>query len=135
MTYSLHYLVDNFDNYSLSIIIAGSIGSIILQIDTFMISQYLSIDQIAYYSVALFIATVIAVPARAMHQITNPLTSRLISEKNWSELQKLYQKSALTLFVISSFIFVLIVTNVEDLFLMMPKKNYTTGINVVYIIV
>jgi len=87
--------------YSALIIIAGSIAVMILEIDMFMIGKMVPIENVAYYSVAIYIAAVIAVPARAMHQITYPLTASLLNNRNFKELRTLYQKSSLTLFIIS----------------------------------
>jgi O-antigen/teichoic acid export membrane protein len=39
-------------------------------------------ENIAYYSVATYIALVISVPSRAMHQIVYPITAKLMHERN-----------------------------------------------------
>src|SRR5690554_6886460 len=119
--------------YSLLIIIAGSISLVMLDIDKVMIGKYLPIENVAYYNVAIFIAMVIVVPSRAMHQITYPLTAKLINEKQLTALKELYQKSSLTLFIISGLIFLLIVLNIEQVYLLIPK-DYSAGIFVVFLI-
>ncbi len=119
--------------YSLLIIVAGSITLILLDIDKVMIGKYIPIENVAYYNVAIFIATVIAVPARAMHQITYPLTAKFINERKWSELKVLYVKSSLTLFIISGLVFLLIMANIKELYQIIPEE-YSTGLFVVFII-
>lgn len=119
--------------YSSLIIIAGSIATIILDIDKFMLNNYLEIETIAYYSVAVFIATVIAVPQRAMHQILLPLTAKFLNEQNTTELRNLYQRSSLTLYVISGFIFLLIVLNINELYEIIPSE-FSGGLMVVFLI-
>lgn len=119
--------------YSLLIIIAGSISLVMLDIDKVMIGKYLPIENVAYYNVAIFIAMVIVVPSRAMHQITYPLTAKLINERQMTALKELYQKSSLTLFIISGLIFLLIVLNIEQVYLLIPK-DYSAGIFVVFLI-
>lgn len=119
--------------YSLLIILGGSAAVILLEIDKFMINQFVEIDNVAYYSVAVFIATVIIVPSRAMHQITYPLTAELLNNKDWNGLKRLYQKTSLTLFVISGILFLLIILNVEDLFLLLPEA-YRGGFSIVLLI-
>ena len=74
--------LQNVIKYSALIIIAGSIANIILEIDKFMIGQFEALNNVAYYGVAIYIATVIGVPSRSMHQITNPLTAQFLNEKN-----------------------------------------------------
>ncbi|WP_223548359.1 lipopolysaccharide biosynthesis protein [Aestuariivivens sp. NBU2969] len=119
--------------YSALIIIAGSIANVILEIDKFMIGHYVKIENVAYYAVAIYIASVIGVPSRAMHQITSPLTAKLLNEKNKEELKLLYQKSSLTLFVVSGLIFLLIILNISELYELIPEK-YSGGIVVVFLI-
>ncbi len=119
--------------YSALIIIAGSVANIILEIDKFMIGQYIEIEKVAYYGVAIYIATVIGVPARSMHQITNPLTAKLLNEGEQSQLATLYKKSSLNLFIISGFIFLLIILNINQLYELIPDK-YTGGLIVVLLI-
>ncbi|MBT8286724.1 MAG: oligosaccharide flippase family protein [Flavobacteriaceae bacterium] len=108
--------------YSLLIIIAGSVATIILEIDKFMIGELLIIENVAYYGVAIYIATVIGVPARSMHQITNPITAKLLNENNRQGLESLYKKSSINLFVISGLIFLLIISNINQLYDLIPEK-------------
>ncbi|MGB3775752.1 MAG: oligosaccharide flippase family protein, partial [Leeuwenhoekiella sp.] len=119
--------------YSALIIIAGSIAVMILEIDMFMIGKMVPIENVAYYAVAIYIAAVIAVPSRAMHQITYPLTAELLNKRNFSELRVLYQKSSLTLFIISGFIFIIIICNIKQLYLLIDPA-YADGLAVVLLI-
>ncbi len=120
-------------NYSLLIILGGSSSVLLLELDRFMINQFIPIENVAYYSVAVFIATVIAVPLRAMHQVTYPLTAEIMNQKDLQALKGLYQKSSLTLFIISGLIFLLILLNLEDLYLLLPEA-YRGGFTIVFLI-
>lgn len=108
--------------YSLLIIIAGSVATVILEIDKFMIGELLNIENVAYYGVAIYIAAVIGVPARSMHQITNPVTAKLLNDNDSKGLEVLYKKSSINLFVISGLIFLLIVLNINQLYEIIPDK-------------
>ncbi|EPR73645.1 Polysaccharide biosynthesis protein [Winogradskyella psychrotolerans RS-3] len=120
--------------YSSLMIIAGSVAMLILDIDKFMIGLMLpDIEQVAYYSVAIFIATVIAVPQRAMHQIMLPLTAKYLNEKDKVALEDLYKRSSITLLVVSGFIFLLIILNINQLYQILPEK-FTGGLFVVLIV-
>ncbi|WP_179315436.1 oligosaccharide flippase family protein [Winogradskyella undariae] len=120
--------------YAGLMIIAGSIAMLILDIDKFMIGLMLpDIEQVAYYSVAIFIATVIAVPQRAMHQIMLPLTAKFLNENDKVALEDLYKRSSMTLLVISGFIFLLIILNINQLYEILPEK-FTGGLFVVLIV-
>ena len=120
-------------NYSILIILGGSTAVILLEIDRFMINQFIAIQNVAYYTVDIFIATVIAVPARAMHQITYPMTAEILNRKDIAELKILYQKSSLTLFIVSGLIFILILLNLNDLYSMLPMA-YRGGYIIVLLI-
>jgi O-antigen/teichoic acid export membrane protein len=119
--------------YSLFIILSGSIANMLLDIDKTMINQYIKIENIAYYTVAIFIATVIAVPSRAMHQITYPITAKLMAENKHDELNELYKKTSITLQIIGGLVLVGILVNINQMYLLLPK-NYSTGIFVVFTI-
>ncbi|TGV01601.1 lipopolysaccharide biosynthesis protein [Flavivirga rizhaonensis] len=123
----------NILKYSFLIIIAGSVATILLDVDKVMLGHYVEIKEIAYYNVAIFIATVIAVPQLSMHQILLPLSAKYLNEKKMDELEDLYRKSSLNLFIISGFIFLLIVLNINQLYYIIPKE-FGGGLFVVLII-
>ena len=119
--------------YSFFIILSGSIANMLLDIDKTMLNQYIEIKNIAYYSVAIFIATVIAVPSRAMHQITYPITAKLMTEGKYDELNDLYKKTSITLQIVGGLVLVGILVNIKQLYLLLPA-NYSGGIFVVFTI-
>ncbi|WP_298496388.1 oligosaccharide flippase family protein [uncultured Algibacter sp.] len=123
----------NIFKYSFLIIIAGSIATILLDVDKVMLGYYIDIKEIAYYNVAIFIATVIAVPQRAMHQIMLPMSAKYLNEKDYASLEDLYKKSSLNLFIVGGFIFLLIVLNINQLYLIIPKE-FSVGLLVVFMI-
>ncbi|GGZ68994.1 lipopolysaccharide biosynthesis protein [Algibacter mikhailovii] len=119
--------------YSFLIIIAGSIATVLLDVDKVMLGYYIDIEQIAYYNVAIFIATVIAVPQRSMHQILMPLSAKFLNEKNFDALEDLYKRSSLNLFIVGGFIFLLIILNINQLYRIIPDE-FSGGLFVVFII-
>ena len=119
--------------YSFLIIIAGSIATILLDVDKVMLGKYISINQIAYYNVAIFISAVIAVPQRSMHQILMPLTAKYLNEKDFGALDDLYKRSSLNLFIVGGFIFLLIIININQLYLFI-SEDYSIGLFVVLLI-
>ena len=119
--------------YTFFIILSASIANMLLDIDKYMIKQYMNIDNIAFYSVAIFIAMVISVPSRAMHQITYPITAKLMNEGKWDELNALYKKSSITLQVVGGLILIGILVNIKQLYLLLPME-YSQGLFVVFAI-
>ena len=110
--------------YSFTIFLAGSAGSLIIDIDKFMIPQLAEIKQTAFYAVAIFAATIVEVPARAMWQILNPLVATAVNENNFKEVNRLYRRSALNLVGVSGWFLVLINLNSEARFSLLPNEGY-----------
>jgi O-antigen/teichoic acid export membrane protein len=119
--------------YSSLIIIAGSIATIILDIDSFMLGMYIPIQEVAYYGVAIYIATVIVVPSRSMQQILQPLTAQYLNDNNKVALKDLYVRSSQTLFIIGGFIFIIILININALYMLIPKQ-FSGGLLVVFLV-
>ena len=119
--------------YTSLIIVAGSIANIILEVDKFMIGELIEIENVAYYGVAIYIASVISVPSRSMYQITNPITAKLLNDNNLSGLKELYQKSSLSLFIIGGLIFLLIVVNLNELYRIIPEE-FGAGFLIVFLV-
>ena len=119
--------------YSIFIILSGSVTVLLLDIDKVMLGQYLKIENIAFYSVAIFIATVISVPGRAMHQITYPITAKLMSENKYDELNVLYKKTSITLQAVGGYVLLGILVNIKSIYSLLPIE-YAGGISVVFLI-
>lgn len=119
--------------YAFFIILAGSAGSILLDIDKFMIPQKEAIAQTAYYAVAVYIGSVIETPGRAMAQIIQPITAKALNDRNYKEVASLYKKSSINLLLIAGFVFLLVNVNIQELYEIIPEK-YSGGLWVVLMI-
>ena len=124
--------------YSGYIFLSAFAASILIDIDKSMISQFLTIENVAYYSIGAFIAALVDIPSRGMFQIINPVVSEVLSKNNFKRLKKLLEKSSLNLFLASGLIFLLINLNISDLYEIIEKLNntdsYSVGIPIVFII-
>jgi O-antigen/teichoic acid export membrane protein len=125
--------VKNIMEYTFYIILSGSVANLLLDGDKIMLNQYMIIENIAYYSVATYIALVISVPSRAMHQIVYPITARLMHDNKHDELNDLYKKTSINLQVVGGFVMLGIFVNINQLYEMVPKE-YSGGILVVFMI-
>jgi O-antigen/teichoic acid export membrane protein len=119
--------------YTFYIILSGSVANLLLDGDKIMLNQYMVIDNIAYYSIATFIALVISVPSRAMHQIVYPITAKLMHDNKLTELNVLYKKTSINLQVVGGFVMLGIFVNINQLYEIVPKE-YSGGILVVFMI-
>ena len=121
-------------NFSVYIILAGSAGTILLEIDKFMIPQMKEIEQVAYYAVGVYIASVIAIPSRAMQQIVNPITAKELNNNNLIEVESLYKKTSLNLLIVGGLFFLLINSNINELYQIINKPEYSVGVYIVLMI-
>ncbi|MCG9971749.1 polysaccharide biosynthesis C-terminal domain-containing protein [Christiangramia crocea] len=119
--------------YSSLILIAASVATVLLDLDKVMIEYYLPIENVAIYGIAVYIATVISVPQKAMHQITHPLTAEMLNNKDKLGLKDIYEKSSLNLLIVGGLIFILIITNINSLYELIPEE-YEISILVVLLI-
>ncbi len=133
LRFSIPHNVKEIFGYSFFIILSGSVAVLLLDFDKVMIPAYEDIGSNALYSVAIFIATVIAVPSRAMLQIIYPITAKLMSEEKFVELNDLYKKSAINLQVFGGLIMLGIFVNINEMYKLIPGE-YSGGILVVFLI-
>ncbi|WP_163411076.1 oligosaccharide flippase family protein [Flavobacterium ajazii] len=119
--------------YTFYIILSGSVANLLLDGDKLMLNQYMEIKNIAYYSVATYIALVISVPSRAMHQIVYPITAKLMHENKHDELNILYKKTSINLQIVGGFVMLCIFVNINQLYEIVPAE-YRGGIPVVFMI-
>lgn len=119
--------------YTFYIILSGSVANLLLDGDKMILNQYMNIENIAYYSVATYIALVISVPSRAMHQIVYPITAKLMHENNHDEMDALYKKTSINLQVVGGYVMLGIFVNINMLYKLVPPE-YAGGISVVFMI-
>ena len=120
--------------YCLLIFLSGAASSIILDIDKSMLSSILTVENVAYYSVAVFIAAVIEIPGRAMFQILSPVVANAINKNQKKKLEDLLKKSSTNLMLVASLFFLLINLNIDDFYEMLNQDGYSIGIPIVIIV-
>jgi len=128
--------------YTFYIILSGSVANLLLDGDKIILNQYMKIENIAFYSVATYIALVISVPSRAMHQIVYPITAKLMHENKHDEMNILYKKTSINLQVVGGYVMLGIFVNINMLYEIIiqgindpaEKQLYLGSIMVVFMI-
>ena len=133
-SFTLPLQIKSILRYSLLILMSGTAASLILDIDKCMISNILTVENVAYYSVAIFIAAVIEFPGRAMFQIISPLVAKALNDDDTPTLIKLLKKSANNLLLVSGLLFLLINLNLNDFYAWVNLGDYTVALEVVFIV-
>ena len=120
-------------NYSLYMFLGGTAAVVILEVDKIMIYRYINIEQVAFYTVAVFMATIVGVPARAMYQITAPITAKLLQEGDEVGLRKLYKESSLNVGMVAGGVLLLLLVNLDAIYTLMPAAYGGTNLLVLLI--
>jgi len=120
--------------YNFLIFLSGAAASLILDIDKSMIYSMLKVENVAFYVVALFIATVIEAPGRGLFQISSPMVASAINNNDINRLEVLLKKTSINLLVICGFIFIVINSNLTELYQVINQKGYSNAIGVIWIV-
>jgi O-antigen/teichoic acid export membrane protein len=114
----------------------GSLGSIVaLNIDAFMIAEFIDYNQLAVYNTSANLVRMITVPALGVYTISAPIIAKLIQENEMKELKTLHHKTSLYLFTIGAVLFGLIASGIQDLFFLMKNgSELAQGLPVLYIL-
>lgn len=141
LSFSLNFNIYNkktarkITQYSLFSVLSASSGVIVKNIDSLMVTAFLGLTTTAVYTTAFFIATVIEMPKRALHQITTPLISTHFKNNNLAEVNNIYKKSSLNMLIIGLLILIGIWANIDNLYFLIPKwKTFAPGKIVVLLI-
>lgn len=117
-------------------IMASAVGSVIvLQIDTLMVTGYLGFDNNAIYFIAFYMASVIEIPKRAIAQMSDSIIASSFEFERMDEIKKIYKQSSINQLILGSFVYLLVVLNLDNIYGIMPSgETYEAGKWVVILI-
>jgi O-antigen/teichoic acid export membrane protein len=120
-------------NYTLFLFFSALSGSILHQLDIFMVGSMEGLDAVGIYSIAFFIAVVIEIPMRSITSISSPVAAKALKEGDIETANQLYKKVALHQLVAGSIIFLFIWINIDNIFAIIPNGDvYVAGKWVVF---
>lgn len=103
--------------------ILGTMGGILaFRIDGIMVSSLLDLGSNGIYSMMLFMAGVVEIPATSIVAIVGPIIASAWKNNDIDEIRTLYKKTSLNLLIAGIFIFLLIWVSVDSLFQL--SSNY-----------
>lgn len=117
-------------SYGLVTLLTTSSIILVNRIDVFMLGYYLNLENVAFYSIPLFMATLIQIPARSIIQIGKPLLAKAWERNDLNEIGELYRKTALNQMILGSLVFTGIWLNIDDILMLVPQKYQ--GVKYVY---
>ncbi len=107
----------------------------ISNIDILMLGYILGLKDVAIYSVAFFVATVIQIPHRNISRIMSPILAVAWQHRDIKKIHSLYRQSSITLLIAGVWLFILIWSNIDEIFSLMPKSDiYREGKMVIFFI-
>ncbi len=103
--------------------------------DSIFIASLKGLGFAGVYTLALYAANFIQVPQRSMQSISTGVLSQAWKEKNYAEINRIYQRSSINMLLMSLFIFSCILLNVQDLFsLLKINDDYSAAINLIIVL-
>ena len=121
-----------FGGYS----ILTTFGALMIRsIDSIMLSSLKDLEAAGIYSIAFFIGVLVEIPRRALSGISFPFLSSAFSQNKLSEVENIYQKSALNQLIAGGVILVCILAGVDDLFKIIPNGNIYRPASLVVVII
>lgn len=91
------------------------------RIDAVMVGKILGEIQVGPYAIAIYIATLVAIPARSISNIVMPLLGIHVKNRDWKSVSQLYQKNAMFNLLLGSLLLIGIWVNLDPYFTLSPK--------------
>lgn len=125
----------SFLKFSLITFLATAASTLIMKIDSIMVSSMVSLEANAIYTIAFSMALVIELPRRAISQVVMPVIADHFAKNNLSEINKLYKQVSNRQLYICLLLFIGIWSNIDSLYFLIPNREiYETGKYVVLLI-
>ena len=147
ITYSLEKIpLNKILSFGIYVVAGGASLIIVSRLDMIMLGSLLSLEQVAFYSVAFYIGNAIRVPGKSIATISAPLIAKAWQNKDIEAIDVLYTKTSINQLIVGGVFFLCIWLNIDDIFSLLPEKfqggkwvvffiglsqlfNITTGIN------
>jgi O-antigen/teichoic acid export membrane protein len=124
-----------FIQFSLVTFLATAASTLIMKIDSIMVSSMVSLEANAIYAIAFSMALVIEMPRRAISQVVMPVIADHFAKKNHSEIDQIYKQVSNRQLFICLLLFAGIWSNIDVLYVFIPNGTlYQAGKWVVLLI-
>lgn len=114
----------------------GSVGfSMIFFLDSFMVGTMYNLSGLGVFAIAAAIANVMNIPFKAFNKIGPPMIAEAWHNRDYEKIAVLYRRSSAVLLTLGLGVFILIWTNLDSLYSLMPNgERYMAGMSVVLIL-
>ncbi|HLR25825.1 MAG TPA: oligosaccharide flippase family protein [Fodinibius sp.] len=126
-------LLKSMGNYSLFAFFGGVASILVNNIDIIMLSSLAGLSETGIYAIAFYVGSAITIPRRSVYQISSPLISDALKNKNFKLVKDIYSRSSLNMVIAGGFLFCGIIANIDNLMDLLPPE-YAGGAFVVMVI-
>ena len=114
--------------------IIGGLSSVALSnIDTIMLGKFYNLSLTGVYTISFFFGTIILIPTKALGKISSTIIADAWKDKDMETIEDIYYKSSINQLFAALLLFILMVTNLHNIFQML-KPEYITGVWVIILI-
>lgn len=125
----------SFVQFSLITFLATAASTLIMKIDSIMVSSMISLEANAIYTIAFSMALVIELPRRAISQVVMPVVADHFAKNKLDEINVLYKQVSNRQLYICILLFIGIWVNIDAVYFFIPNKEiYIAGKSVVFLI-
>lgn len=109
-----HRLRKRMLQLALYVFLGNIVFNVAQNIDSITITSQLGVSLTAVYMLSKYISSIISVPMRSMVSIAVPYVSQAWKAKNYPEVERIYRRSAINLFIVGLFLFLNIWLNLDQ---------------------
>jgi O-antigen/teichoic acid export membrane protein len=125
----------SFIRFSLVTFLATAASTLIMKIDSIMVSSMVSLEANAIYSIAFYMALVVELPRRAISQVAMPVIADHFAKNQIQAINGLYRQISNRQLYICLLLFALIWSNIDSIYHFVPNREiYQAGKWVVFYI-
>ncbi|MBQ0094668.1 MAG: polysaccharide biosynthesis C-terminal domain-containing protein [Bacteroidetes bacterium] len=120
----------SFFKYSGFLILAAISHNLMNQLDIFMLSgvKGQGLYSVGIYTIALYMANVIDMPARSIQAISTPIAADALKRDDFETANSLYKKVSINQLIISSLILLVIWVNLDNIYAIIPNgETFSKG--------
>lgn len=103
-------------------IISGLSAVALLNIDTIMLNEYFNLSVTGVYAISFFFGTIILIPSKALGKISSTIIADAWKDNDLKTIDDIYYKSSINQLFAALLLFVLMVTNLHNIFKILPPE-------------
>jgi len=103
-------------------IIGGLSGVAITSVDKILLNEYYNLSMTGVYSISFFFGSIILIPNRALGKISSTIIADAWKDNHLKKIDDIYYKSSINQLFAGLLLFILMVTNLHNIFKILPAE-------------